>query len=75
VCGWVVTSSKGEDIRKGVGEWLEWKYYVLTYENGKVRPVETIPRMGGWRIKNDGGGVSLTKIHHKCFHNIPHVQQ
>jgi hypothetical protein len=27
------------------------------YENGKTRPVETIPRVGGGRIKeNDGGG-------------------
>jgi hypothetical protein len=27
------------------------------YENGKMRPVETIPVMGGGRIKeNDGGG-------------------
>jgi hypothetical protein len=23
-----------------------WKYYVLRYENGKMRPVETIPGMG-----------------------------
>jgi hypothetical protein len=27
------------------------------YENGKMRPVETIPGMGGGKIKeNDGGG-------------------
>jgi hypothetical protein len=26
------------------------------YENGKMRPVETIPGIGGGRIKNDGGG-------------------
>jgi hypothetical protein len=27
------------------------------YENGKMRPVETIPGMGGGRLKmNDGGG-------------------
>jgi hypothetical protein len=24
-----------------------WKYYVLMYENGKVRPAETTPVMGG----------------------------
>jgi hypothetical protein len=24
-----------------------WKYYVLVYENGKMRPAETIPGMGG----------------------------
>jgi hypothetical protein len=23
-----------------------WKYYVLMYENRKMRPVETIPGMG-----------------------------
>jgi hypothetical protein len=34
-----------------------WKYYVLMYENGTMRPVETIPGMGGGRIKeNEGGG-------------------
>jgi hypothetical protein len=26
------------------------------YENGKMRPVETIPGMREGRIKNDGGG-------------------
>jgi hypothetical protein len=32
-------------------------FYVLIYENGKMRPVEIILRMGGRRIKdNDGGG-------------------
>jgi hypothetical protein len=24
-----------------------WKYYVLMYQNGKMRAVKTIPRMGG----------------------------
>jgi hypothetical protein len=34
-----------------------WKYYVLMHENGKMRPVETILRLGRGRIKeNDGGG-------------------
>jgi hypothetical protein len=37
-----------------------WEYYVLMYENSKVKPVETILRMGGGRIKeNDGGGQSI----------------
>jgi hypothetical protein len=27
------------------------------YENGKMRPVETIPGMGEGRIKNNDGGV------------------
>jgi hypothetical protein len=35
----------GEDIRKGCGRRICWRYYVLMYENGKMRPVETIPRM------------------------------
>jgi hypothetical protein len=26
---------------------LRWKYYVLTYENGKMRPAETITGMRG----------------------------
>jgi hypothetical protein len=26
------------------------------YINGKMKPVETIPEMGGGRIKNDGEG-------------------
>jgi hypothetical protein len=33
-----------------------WKYYVLRYENGKMRPVDTIPGIGGGRIKENGGG-------------------
>jgi hypothetical protein len=34
-----------------------WKYHVLMYENGKMRPVETIPGMGVEVIKkNDRGG-------------------
>jgi hypothetical protein len=26
--------------------WIWWKYYVLMYENRKIRPVETVPGMG-----------------------------
>jgi hypothetical protein len=34
-----------------------WRYYVLKYENGKMRPVEIIPGMDLRGIKeNDGGG-------------------
>jgi hypothetical protein len=29
-----------------IKRWIWWKYYVLVCENGKVRPGETIPRMG-----------------------------
>jgi hypothetical protein len=30
-----------------------WKYYMLMYENGKMRPVENIPGMGGRRDKGE----------------------
>jgi hypothetical protein len=43
----VGTSGRGEDIRKGIGELLWRKCYVYMYVNGKMRPVETIPGMGG----------------------------
>jgi hypothetical protein len=34
-----------------------WKYCILKFKNGKMRPVETIPGMGGEGIKeNDAGG-------------------
>jgi hypothetical protein len=26
---------------------MPWKYSVLMYEDGKIRPVEIIPRIGG----------------------------
>jgi hypothetical protein len=34
------------------------EYYVLMFENGKMRPVETIVRSGGggWIKENDGEG-------------------
>jgi hypothetical protein len=34
-----------------------WKYYTLVYENGKMRPVGTIPGMEGGKIKENHGGV------------------
>jgi hypothetical protein len=30
-----------------------WEYYVLMYVNGKMRPAETIPGMGGGRDKGE----------------------
>jgi hypothetical protein len=51
-----------EDIRKGYRGWIWWTYYVLMYKNGKMRPVETILRMWGRRIKENDGGVNLTMI-------------
>jgi hypothetical protein len=38
---------EGEDIRKGWRRVNMVEYYVLMYENGKMRPVETIPGRGG----------------------------
>jgi hypothetical protein len=35
---------------------MQWKYYVLMYENGKMRPTETIPGMGKRGIKENDGG-------------------
>jgi hypothetical protein len=53
----LVPVGEGRNIRKGCGKVNMVEYYVLMYENGKMRPVETLPGMGGGRIKeNDGGG-------------------
>jgi hypothetical protein len=35
----------GGNIRKGIGRWKWWKY-VHMYVNGKIRSVETLPRVG-----------------------------
>jgi hypothetical protein len=48
------------------------------YENGKMRPVETILRMEGKEIKENDRRVNLTRICCKHFykcHNEPPVQQ
>jgi hypothetical protein len=44
------------------------------YENGKMRPVETIPEIEGGRIKENNGGMNSTMVYYKnfCkFHNVP----
>jgi hypothetical protein len=41
----------------------------LMYENGKMRPVQTILRMGGEKIKEDGGAGEF-KIYRKHFCNM-----
>jgi hypothetical protein len=54
------------------------EYYVLMCESGKMRLVETVPGMGGGRIKENDGGVNSTVIHCKNFgkcHNVSPVQQ
>jgi hypothetical protein len=37
------------------------------YESGKMRPVETIPGMGGGAIKENDGGVNSNMIYCKYF--------
>jgi hypothetical protein len=47
------------------------------YENGKMRPAETILRSGRGRIKENDGGVNSTKMYCKHFskyYNVPSVQ-
>jgi hypothetical protein len=44
------------------------------YENGKMRPVETIPGMGKGEIKENDGGMNSTRMYCKNFckcHNVP----
>jgi hypothetical protein len=44
-------------LGKGVGGCKHWKYSVHMYVNVKMRLVESVPGMGGLRIKeNDGEG-------------------
>jgi hypothetical protein len=55
-----------------------WKYYVLKYENGKLRPVETIPGMGEGVLRRMIEGVNSTIIYCKNVckcHNVPPVQK
>jgi hypothetical protein len=35
--------TKGKVVRG----WIWWKSFLIKYKNGKMRPVETIPGMGG----------------------------
>jgi hypothetical protein len=48
------------------------------YENGKMRPVETVPGVEGRKIKENDRGVNSTMIYCKSFckcHNVPSTQQ
>jgi hypothetical protein len=48
------------------------------YENGKIRPVETIPGMGEGEIKENDRRENSTMIYYKNFckcHNVPPVQK
>jgi hypothetical protein len=47
------------------------------YENGKMIPAETIPGIGGGRIKENDGGMNSTRVYYKNFckcHNVPLLQ-
>jgi hypothetical protein len=47
---------------------------VFMYENGKMRPVETILRSRGEEIKENDGGAEFDKLYCKNFckcHNVP----
>jgi hypothetical protein len=33
-----------------------WWKYVLTYENGKMRPVDSVPGTEEWGVKENDGG-------------------
>jgi hypothetical protein len=53
-CG-VCISERREEVRKlvkegeyGKGGWIQCKYFVYIYVNGKMISVETIPIMGEW---------------------------
>jgi hypothetical protein len=51
------SSGWGKEVRKGSRRVNVVEFNVLMYENGKMRPVETIPGMRGEGIKkNDGRG-------------------
>jgi hypothetical protein len=69
------TSESGEDIRKG-GQRVNMVEILCTmYENGKMRPVETIPGIGGGIKRVEG--VNSTMIYCKEFckcHSVPLVQ-
>jgi hypothetical protein len=55
----VGTRGRGKGVRKACRRMIQWKYYVLTYENGKKNCVETIPGVGLGGIKKNDGGSEL----------------
>jgi hypothetical protein len=59
-----------EDMRKGCRRVNMVEYYTLMDENGKMRPVETVLRMGEGRQRRMMEGVNLTKIDYKHFVNV-----
>jgi hypothetical protein len=53
------------------------EYFVLMYENGNMRPVETVPGMGEGGKRRMMEKVNSTMIYCKNFykcHNVPSIQ-
>jgi hypothetical protein len=53
------------------------EYYALMYENGKMRPGETVPGMGEGIKENDGGRIQPWYIVRTSVHATmhPHLAQ
>jgi hypothetical protein len=62
-----------EGDKKGCRRVNMVEYYVLMYENGKMRHVGTIPKMGGGEIKKNNAGVNSATIYYKNFHKCYNV--
>jgi hypothetical protein len=68
--GGVGTSGRGEEVGKGCRKVNIVQILYTMYINGKRIPIETIPRMGGGGVKENGGGVNssmMNLIHYKNF--------
>jgi hypothetical protein len=69
-------SGRREYIRKRCRRVNMVKYYVLMYENKKMRPETNPGKWGGW-IKENDGRMDSTMIYYKNFckcHNVFPVQ-
>jgi hypothetical protein len=56
--------------------WISWKYYVIMYENEKMRPPETLSWMVEGGIKDNDEGSEFSYDIYKNFckcHNVPAV--
>jgi hypothetical protein len=54
----LVTAGGRRAKGKGKGGRIQWKGYIFMYENGTMRPVETVLRRVGGRRKMEGMNVS-----------------
>jgi hypothetical protein len=53
--GGMVTVGERRLWGKGIGGWIWCKYCVHMYVSRKMRPIETIPGIGGREIKENDG--------------------